>query len=108
MAHKLGGGVVATNALALKPCLIIRLREQHIIDRIDLFTCEVMVVQKPTEFVDLVRSLQLTTRNAEKLASEFTGMPVTGRTTIVPQPMQVYIGSSDRRYRQHRRNQYDA
>jgi len=45
MAHKLGGGVVATNALALKPCLIIRLREQHIIDRIDLFTCEVMVVR---------------------------------------------------------------
>ena len=27
IAHKLGGGVVATNALALKPCLIVRLRE---------------------------------------------------------------------------------
>ena len=26
-AHKPGGGVVATNALALKPCLIVHLRE---------------------------------------------------------------------------------
>ena len=60
------------------------LREQHIIDRIDLVTCEVMVVQKPTEIVDMVRSLQLATRNAEKLTGEVTGMPMTGSTTVVP------------------------
>ena len=57
ITHKPGGGVVATNALALKPCLIVRLRKQHIIDRVDLVTCEVMVVQKPPEIVDVVRSL---------------------------------------------------
>jgi hypothetical protein len=48
-----------------------------------------MVVQKPTEIVDVVRSLQLATGNAEKLTGEITGMPVTGGTTIVPQPVQV-------------------
>jgi len=108
IAHKPGGGVVATNALALIPCLIVYLREQHIIDRIDFVTCEVMVVQKMTEIVDVVRSLQLATRNAEKLTGEITGMPMTGSTTVVPQPVQVYIGSPDRRHRQHCRNQYDA
>jgi len=84
IAHKLGGGVVATNALVLKPCLIIRLGEQHIIDRIDLVACEVMVVQKPTEIVGVVRPLQLTTRNAEELTGEITGMPMTGSTTVIP------------------------
>ena len=108
MAHKHGSSVMATSALVLKPCLIVRLREQHIIDRIDLVTCEVMVVQKPTEIVDVVWSLQLATGNAEKLTGEVTGMPMTGSTTVVPQPVQVYIGSPDRRHRQHRRNQYDA
>ena len=108
IAHKLGGGVVATNALALKPCLIVRLRKQHIIYRIDLITCEVMVVQKPTEIVDVVRPLQLAIRNDEKLTGEIAGMPMTGRTTVVPQPVQVYIGSPDHRHRQHRRNQYDT
>jgi len=53
--------------------------------------CEVMVVQKTTEIVDVVRSLQLATGNAEKLTSEITGMPMTGSTTVVPQPVQVYI-----------------
>jgi len=96
ITHKLGGGVVATNTLALIPCLIVCLREQHIIDRIDLVTCEVMVVQKPTEIVDVVRSLQLTTGNAEKLTAEIPGMPMTDSTTVVPQPVQVYIGSPDR------------
>ena len=108
IAHKLGGGVVAANALVLKPCLIVCLREQHIIDRIDLITCEVVVVQKPTEIMDVVWSLQLATGNVEKLTGEITGMPMTGSTTVVPQPVQVYTGSPDRRYRQHRRNQYDA
>lgn len=104
ITHKRGGGVVATNALAFEPCLIVHLRKQHIIDRIDLVTCEVMVVQKPTEIVDVVRSLQLAIVNAEKVTAEITGMPMTRSTTVVPQPVQVYIGSPDRRHRQHCRN----
>ena len=99
---------MATNALALIPCLIVCLREQHIIDRIDLVTCKVMVVQKPTEIVYVVRPLQLTIGNDKKLTGKITSMSVTGSTTVVPQSVQVYIGGPDRRHHQHRRNQYYA
>jgi len=100
IAHKLGGGVVAVTALVLKPWLSDRLCEQHIIDRIDLVTCEVMAVKKPAEIVDVVRSLQFATGNAQELTGEVTGMPMTGSTTVVPQPVQVYTGSPHRRYYQ--------
>jgi hypothetical protein len=58
-----------------------------------------MVVQKATEIVYVVRSLQLATRNVEKLTGEITGMPMTGSTTVIPQPVQVYIRSPGRRHR---------
>jgi hypothetical protein len=108
IAHKPGCGLVTAVALVPEPCLIVRLCEQHIIDRIDLVTCEVMVVQKQAEIMDVVPSLQLATGNAEKLTGEITGMPMTVSTTIFPQPVQICTGSPDRWYYQHRRNQYDA
>ena len=108
IAHKLGGGVVAATALVLEPWRSARLCEQHSIDRIDLVTCEVMGVKKPAQIVDVVPSLQLATGNAQELAGEISGMPMTGSTTVVPQPVQVYTGSPDCRYYQQHRNQYGA
>jgi hypothetical protein len=108
IAHKLGGGVVAATALVLEPWRSARLCEQHSIDCIDLVTCEVMGVKKPAEIVDVVRSLQFAIGDAQELTGEISGMPMTGSTTVVPQPVQVYTGSPDRRYHQQRRNQYGA
>jgi hypothetical protein len=106
MAHKLGGAVMAASALILKPWRSVRLCKQHIIDLIDLVTCEVMGVKKSAEIVDVVPSLQLATGNAQEFTSEITGMSMTDGTTVVPQPVQVYTGSPHcRRYRQQRRNQ---
>lgn len=106
--YKLGGGVVTATALVLEPWRSARLCEQHSIDRIDLVTCEVMGVKKPAQIVDVVPTLQLSTRNAQELAGEISGMPMTGSTTVVPQPVQVYTGSPNRRYHQQRRSQYGA
>jgi len=106
--HKLGGGVVAVTALVLEPWRSARLCEQHSIDRIDLVTCEVMGMKKPAQIVDVVPTLQLATGNAQELAGEISGMSMAGSTTVVPQPVQVYTGSPDRRYHQQGRNQYAA
>ena len=106
--HKLGGGVVAATALVLESWRSARLCEQHGIDRIDLVTCEVMGVKKPAQIVDVVPTLQLATGNAQELAGEISGMPMTASTTVVPQPVQIYTGSPDRRYHQQRRSQYGA
>ena len=91
ITHKRGGGVVATHALAFEPCLIVHLREQHIIDRIDLVTCQVMVVQKPTEIVDVVRSLQLAIVNAEKDTAEIAGIASTAVTNTMLAPGLIRI-----------------
>ena len=107
-AHQRGGAVVASHALAPEPCRVVSLCEQHIIDSIDLDACKVMIVQKPAEIVDVVPSLQLATGIDQVMAGEITGMPVTGSTTVVPQPMQVYTGSPDCRHRQHCRKHNDT
>lgn len=108
ITYKPGGGIVATAALFPKPGLIVRLCKQHIIDTIDLVSCEVMVVEKPAEIVLVVPSMQLATGNTQKLAGKVTGMSMTACTTIVPQPVQVHTGSVDRRHHQHCPKQQDA
>lgn len=89
MAHEICGAVVTFTAFVLKPRRAIRLREEHVVDRVNLVILNIMVSHKSTEFVDVVPSLKLSVRNPEKLAREFTGMPMTCSATVVPQPVQV-------------------
>lgn len=89
ITHKVGRGVVAGAAFCLEPWLSGRLREQHIVDRVDLIPREIMVAQKSAEIMDMVPSLQLATRNTQEFSGEIAGMPVTVRAAVVPQPVQV-------------------
>jgi len=105
VTHKTGSGPVATAALLPEPGRAVRLRKQHGIDSIDLVSCEVMVVEESAKIMHVVRSTQLATGNTQKLAGKVTGMPVTFRTAVVPQPVQICSASVERRHHQHGRNQ---
>jgi hypothetical protein len=107
-AYKPGGSVMAAAALVPEPWLAEHLCEQHVTGRIDLATGKVMVVKKPAEIMDVVPSLQHATGNVQELAGKITGMPVTGSTTVVPQPVHVYTGRPGRRCHQHRHKQQGA
>jgi hypothetical protein len=57
ITHKIGGGVVAPAAFSLEPWLSGRLRQKHIVDRVDLIPRKIMVAQKSAEIMDVVPSL---------------------------------------------------
>ena len=75
---------MAVAALTPEPGLSAHLCKQHVIDSINLVTCEIVILKKQDKVINMVTALQPVIRNAQEFTCKITCMPVTGGTTVIP------------------------
>ena len=70
---------------------------QPVVDGIDFTILQIVVGPEPAWVTGLVPTLQVAFGDPQEPAGKVTGMPMTFKATVVPQPVHVDAGSRARR-----------